>query len=219
MIRVLNFFRANETVYLVMSYEHGRSLQQHVARRRKKGDKPLVSESAIRSMFAQVMDALREVHTHKLLHLDIKPANIYLRNDGTPILLDFGAARQTLQTDLSTTHPMYTPGFAAPELHAKKELGPWTDIYSIGASIFNCMVGVPPQSAIEREREDRMDQFYAQLESIYTPDLLKLVRWSLMLDPLQRPQSVFALQKAMRLLPDSTQAPNTLLSRLRKMVN
>ena len=165
-IRVLNFFRANETVYLVMSYEHGRSLQQHVARRRKKGDKPLVSESAIRSMFAQVMDALREVHTHKLLHLDIKPANIYLRNDGTPILLDFGAARQTLQTDLSTTHPMYTPGFAAPELHAKKELGPWTDIYSIGASIFNCMVGVPPQSAIEREREDRMDQFYAQLESI-----------------------------------------------------
>ena len=218
-IRVLNFFRANETVYLVMSYEHGRSLQQHVARRRKKGDKPLVSESAIRSMFAQVMDALREVHTHKLLHLDIKPANIYLRNDGTPILLDFGAARQTLQTDLSTTHPMYTPGFAAPELHAKKELGPWTDIYSIGASIFNCMVGVPPQSAIEREREDRMDQFYAQLESIYTPDLLKLVRWSLMLDPLQRPQSVFALQKAIRLLPDSTQAPHTLLSRLRKMVN
>ena len=81
------------------------------------------------------------------------------------------------------------------------------------------MVGVPPQSAIEREREDRMDQFYAQLESIYMPDLLKLVRWSLMLDPLQRPQSVFALQKAMRLLPDSTQAPNTLLSRLRKMVN
>jgi hypothetical protein len=81
------------------------------------------------------------------------------------------------------------------------------------------MVGVPPQSAIEREREDRMDQFYAELESIYTLDLLKLVRWSLMLDPLQRPQSVFALQKAMRLLPDSIQAPNTLLSRLRKMVN
>jgi len=64
-----------------------------------------------------------------------------------------------------------------------------------------------------------MDEFYADLETIYTSDLLKLVRWSLMLDPLQRPQSVFALQKAMRLLPDSIQAPNTLLSRLRKMVN
>jgi serine/threonine protein kinase len=218
-IRVLNFFRANETVYLVMSYEHGRTLQEHLARRRKKGDKPLVSESALRRMFAQVMDALREVHTHKLLHLDLKPANIYLRTDGTPILLDFGAARQILQTDLSALHPMYTPGFAAPELHTKKEMGPWTDIYSIGASIFNCMVGVPPQSALERARDDRMDEFYGELETIYTPELLKLVRWSLMLDPLQRPQSVFALQKAMRFLPEQGQAPDTLLSRLRKMVH
>ena len=218
-IRVLNFFRANETVYLVMSYEHGRTLQEHLARRRKKGDKPLVSESALRRMFAQVMDALREVHTHKLLHLDLKPANIYLRTDGTPILLDFGAARQILQTDLSALHPMYTPGFAAPELHTKKEMGPWTDIYSIGASIFNCMVGVPPQSALERARDDRMDEFYGELETIYTPELLKLVRWSLMLNPLQRPQSVFALQKAMRLLPEQGQAPDTLLSRLRKMVH
>jgi hypothetical protein len=81
------------------------------------------------------------------------------------------------------------------------------------------MVGVPPQSANEREREDRMDEFYGELETIYTRDLLNLVRWSLMLDPLQRPQSVFALQKAMRLLPDPAQAPDTLLSRLQKMVN
>ncbi|MCE2872053.1 MAG: serine/threonine protein kinase [Oxalobacteraceae bacterium] len=218
-IRVLNFFRANETVYLVMSYEHGRSLQEHLARRRHKGYKPLVSESAIRRIFAQVMDALREVHTHKLLHLDLKPANIYLRTDGTPLLLDFGAARQTLQTDLSTLHPMYTPGFAAPELYTKKELGPWTDIYSIGASMFNCMVGVPPQSATERTRDDRMDEFYGELETIYSPELLKLVRWSLMLDPLQRPQSVFALQKPMRHLVEQEITPNTLLSRIRKLVN
>ena len=165
------------------------------------------------------MDALREVHTHKLLHLDLKPANIYLRSDGTPILLDFGAARQILQTDLSTLHPMYTSGFAAPELYTKKEMGPWTDIYSISASMFNCMVGLPPQSARERARNDRMDEFYSELETIYTPELLKLVRWSLILDPLKRPQSVFALQKAMRLLPEQGTAPDTLLSRLRKMVN
>ena len=197
-VSVLNFFRANDTVYMVMGYESGRSLQDHIGRRKKKGDKPLISETAIRWMFAQVMDALREVHTRKLLHLDIKPANIYLRDDGTPILLDFGAARQTLHADLSTLHPMYTPGFAAPELATKKELGPWTDIYSIGATLFNCMVGVPPQSAHERLRDDHMEQFYRELETLYTPDLVALVRWSLMLDPLKRPQSVFALQKAMR---------------------
>lgn len=218
-VRVLNFFRANDTVYMVMGYEHGRSLQDHIGRRKKNGDKPLMSESAIRWMFAQVMDALREVHTHKLLHLDLKPANIYLRSDGTPILLDFGAARQTLHADLSTLHPMYTPGFAPPELATKKELGPWTDIYSIGATIFNCMVGVPPQSAHERIRDDHMDQFYRQLETFYSAELLELVRASLMLDPLQRPQSVFALQRAMRVGIEPTTTENSLLSRLRRLMS
>jgi len=217
-VRVLNFFRAHETVYLVMGYEHGRSLQDHIARRKKNGDKPLVSETALRRMFAHVMDALREVHTHKLLHLDLKPANIYLRSDGTPILIDFGAARQTLHTDLSQLHPMYTPGCAAPELYAKKELGPWTDIYSIGASIFNCMVGVPPQSAMERKREDRMNDFYLQLRGLYSDELIDIVRWSLMLEPLKRPQSVFALQKALRPPRNSPAKPGDLLSRLRRLV-
>ena len=218
-VRVLNFFRANDTVYMVMGYEQGRSLQDHITRRKKSGDKPLVSEQAIRWMFAQLMDALREVHTHKLLHLDLKPANIYLRDDGTPILLDFGAARQTLHADLSTLHPMYTPGFAAPELSTKKELGPWTDIYSIGATIFNCMVGVPPQSAHERRRDDRMEQFYTELHALYTPELVQLVRSSLMLDPLKRPQSVFALQKSMRDGIGPVGASHSLLSRLRRFMS
>jgi len=99
-VSVTNFFRANETVYMVMGYESGRSLQDHILRRRDKGEKPLVSERFIRKMFSHVMNGLREVHTNKLLHLDLKPANIYLRVDGTPILLDFGAARQTLTADI-----------------------------------------------------------------------------------------------------------------------
>lgn len=217
-VRVLNFFRAHDTVYIVMGYEHGRSLQDHIDRRRQKGDKPLVSEAAIQRMFMQVMDALREVHTHKLLHLDLKPANIYLRVDGTPILIDFGAARQTLHADLSRLYPMYTPGFAAPELVTRKELGPWTDIYSIGASIFTCMVGVPPQSANERRENDRMEGYYQQMDGVYSAGLIQLIRWSLMMDPLQRPQSVFALQKAMRKLSESAHSQSGLLSRLHRLV-
>ena len=216
-VRVLNFFRAHDTVYMVMGYEHGRSLQDHIDLRRQKGDKPLVSETAIRRMFMQVMDALREVHTHKLLHLDLKPANIYLRVDGTPILIDFGAARQTLHADLSRLYPMYTPGFAAPELVTRKELGPWTDIYSLGASIFTCMVGVPPQSAHERREDDRMEGYYQQLEGVFSSGLIQLMRWSLMVDPLQRPQSVFTLQKALRKIGETSESG--LLSRLRRLVN
>ena len=90
-VRVLNFFRANETVYLVMRYERGRSLQKHIENR-----KGLPDETWVRSTFAQLLNGLREVHSNKLLHLDIKPANVYLRNDGSPLLIDFGAARQTL---------------------------------------------------------------------------------------------------------------------------
>ena len=223
-VRVLNFFRAHDTVYMVMGYEQGRSLQEHIERRKQKGVKPLVSERSIRIAFAQVMDALREVHTHKLLHLDLKPANIYLRRDGTPILLDFGAARQTLHADLSTLHPMYTPGFAAPELHAKRELGPWTDIYGIGASIFCCMLGVPPQSSIERKRDDHMETYFRELERLYSKELIALVRWSLALDPLKRPQSVYALQKMMRPVEQHTEpsadatSPPSLLSRFRRVI-
>jgi serine/threonine protein kinase len=198
-VSVINFFRANETVYMVMAYESGRSLQDHILRRRDKGEKPLVSERFIRKMFSQVMNGLREVHTNKLLHLDLKPANIYLRVDGTPILLDFGAARQTLKADIPKLYPMYTPGFAAPELYVKNaNLGPWTDIYGIGASMFACMVGAPPQPADQRKANDKMDSHLRKLEGIYSTELLKVIRWSLMLDPLERPQSVFALQKALR---------------------
>ena len=198
-VSVLNFFRANDTVYMVMAYESGRSLQDHILRRRDKGERPLVSERFIRKMFNQVMNGLREVHANKLLHLDLKPANIYLRMDGTPILLDFGAARQTLKTDLPKLYPMYTPGFASPELYVKNgNLGPWTDIYSIGASMFACMVGAPPQPADQRKANDKMEDHFRRLETIYSRELIDVIRWSLRLDPLERPQSVFALQKALR---------------------
>ncbi len=220
-VRVLDFFRANDTVYLVMRHEHGRTLQEHIARRRQQGSKPLVSEPTLRATFTQVMDALREVHTRKLLHLDLKPANIYLRRDGSPILLDFGAARQTLNVDLSRLASMYTPGFAAPELYTRRELGPWTDVYGIGASIFCCMVGVPPQSALERQRDDRMDLYFRELDNLYSKELIDLVRWSLTLDPLQRPQSVYALQKLIRpateAAPDNS-GPPSLLMRLRNAI-
>ncbi len=227
-VRVLNFFRAHDTVYMVMGYEQGRSLQEHISRRRQQQKKPLVSERAIRIVFLQVMDALREVHMHKLLHLDLKPANIYLREDGTPILLDFGAARQTLQADQSQLHPMYTPGFAAPELHVRGELGPWTDVYSIGASIFCCMLGVPPLSASERRRKDTVEASFDALHAFYSEALVGLVRRSLALDPLARPQSIYALQKLIRPAEDphhdthppdpatDTGSPPSLLSRLRR---
>ncbi len=198
-VRVVNFFRANETVYMVMAYESGRTLQEHILHRRDKGIKPLMSERFIRHTFAQVINGLREVHANKLLHLDLKPANIYLRIDGTPLLLDFGAARQSLNANApNKMNPMYTPGFAPPELYSKNgSVGPWTDIYGVGASIFACMAGIPPQPWDQRKMHDKMDSFLEKLQGTFTPEILEVVSACLHVDPQERPQSLFELQKAL----------------------
>ena len=197
-VRVVNFFRANETVYMVMLYEQGRTLQEQILKYRDRGERKLLGERFIRLVFTQVMNGLREVHTNKLLHLDLKPANIYLRRDASPILLDFGAARQTLSADIGKLYPMYTPGFAAPELYEKHgQLGPWTDIYGIGASIFASMSGHAPQPADARLTNDKMNVKIRDLSHGYSRELLGVVEWCLQLDMMKRPQSVFALQKAL----------------------
>lgn len=193
-VRVTNFFRANETVYLVMQYERGRTLQDYILHRKKE-----IGENFIRRIFAELLGGLREVHAHKILHLDIKPSNIYIRLDGSPLLLDFGAARQTLTQEKASLNPMYTPGFAAPEQygHDRDALGPWTDIYGVGASLFACLSGFAPQAANMRLEEDKQESAKKLWSGQYSEHLLELIDWCLKLDPLERPQSVFVVQKAL----------------------
>jgi serine/threonine protein kinase len=205
-VRVLNFFRANETVYMVMAYESGHSLQDYIGRQRAKGK--TLAEATIRPIFIQVLNGLREVHANGLLHLDLKPANIYLRSDGTPILLDFGAVRQGFNEDVPKLTPMYTPGYAPPELYSKAGgLGPWSDAYSIGAALYACMSGGAPQPADQRRKDDQMPARLDRLEGAYSAELVRLVRWCLKLDMPERPQSLFALQK---LLQEPIVAPSAL---------
>jgi serine/threonine protein kinase len=190
-VRVLNFFRANGTVYMVMQFEKGRTLAEYIHKHRG-----AVRESFIRAVFTRMLNGLREVHAQKLLHLDIKPSNIYLRHDGTPVLLDFGAARQTLMTDQPLLKPMYTPGFASPEQYADRSaLGPWSDIYSVGASLYACIAGAPPPRADERAGNDTLVPVARTHAQRYSAQLLDTVDACLCLDPLARPQSVYSLQK------------------------
>jgi len=192
-VRVLNFFRANDTVYLVMRYERGRTLQEHI--HKKSGP---IREDWLRTTFAQLLNGLREVHSNKLLHLDIKPGNIYVRNDGNPVLIDFGAARQTLTVDGLKLPPMFTPGFASPEHHRERDkLGPWSDIYSIGASMYSCLAGTGPPVATQRMEKDKMTSARKGWAGKYSAELLDTIDWCLRMNHLERPQSVFALQKAL----------------------
>ena len=191
-VRVLDFFRANGTVYLVMTYERGRTLQEHIGKH-----SGTLSESFIRSTFSHLSSGLREVHAQKLLHLDIKPANIYLRSSGEPVLLDFGAARQTIDRDLPQSLAMRTPGFAAPEQYAGDAdvLGPWTDIYAIGATMYACLSGTKLPAAEERLKRDELCPAASNWKGKYSHHLLRVIDSCLALDPLLRPQSIFALQR------------------------
>ena len=107
-------------------------------------------------------------------------------------------SRQMLSAEGMKLPPTYTPGFAPPEMHLNRELlGPWSDIYSVGATMYACLAGAAPQPANARVEKDLVVPASRAWSGKYAPDLLDIVDWCLRLDHLQRPQSVFALQKAL----------------------
>jgi serine/threonine protein kinase len=113
-------------------------------------------------------------------------------------LLDFGAARQALNADAPRLRPMYTAGYAAPEqYHSNEQLGPWSDIYAIGATMYTCVAGVHPQPASDREKEDQMVPVKELAGPAISPELLEIIEWCLKIDHLARPQTAFELQKAL----------------------
>ena len=197
-VSVMNFFRENETVYMVMNYLEGASLQDFIVTARELKKSKVFRESTIRSLFDEILRGLRIVHQHKMLHLDIKPANIFITDDNRAVLIDFGAAREVLSKEGNFVRPMYTPGFAAPEMYRRDtKMGPWTDIYAIGACIYACMQGYPPNEAPQRLDKDRIEVALTRLRGVYSDNLIEVVQWCMAIDPLSRPQSVFALQKEM----------------------
>jgi eukaryotic-like serine/threonine-protein kinase len=197
-VSVLNFFRQNETVYLVMNYLQGATLQDFIMAGRQIKAGKAFSESTIRSVFDEILQGLRVVHQNKMLHLDIKPANLFITDDDSAVLIDFGAAREVLNKDGNFTQPMYTPGFAAPEMYRREtQLGPWTDVYAIGACIYSMMIGYPPPEVVKRRDKDPVPAMLLRKGSQYSDKLIEVVEWCMSLDPLARPQSVFELQSAL----------------------
>ena len=181
---------------MVMNYLEGASLQEFIIIARDLKRKKIFRESTIRSLYDEILQGLRVVHQHKMLHLDIKPANIFVTDDDKPILIDFGAAREVIGQEDRRFRPMYTPGFAAPEMYKRDaSFGPWTDIYAVGSCIYASMTGYPPYEATQRLEKDRLPMQLSKLRGTYSDNLIEIVEWCMALDPLARPQSVFNLQK------------------------
>jgi serine/threonine protein kinase len=183
---------------MVMNYLEGAALQDFIVTARELRQNKVFRESTIRSLFDEILRGLCIVHQHRMLHLDIKPANVFITDDNKAVLIDFGAAREVLNKEANFIRPMYTPGFAAPEMYRRDgPMGPWTDMYAIGACMYACMQGYPPYEALQRQEKDRIAIALARLRGVYSDNLIEVVEWCMALDPQARPQSVFALQKVL----------------------
>jgi len=145
-VRVKKLFQFHGTAYIVMEYAEGKTLSRWL------NDKPYIDDSVLISMFGPILEGLREIHHKGYLHRDIKPNNIYIRDDGSAMLLDFGSARSTDFDISQTLTAVVSDGYTPPEQYNKKgKQGPWTDIYALGCTLYFCISsGAPPVSSITR---------------------------------------------------------------------
>lgn len=189
--RVLRYFQENGTAYIVMEYESGDPLKRWLARQ------PVLDLATLLKVIYPLLDGLEAVHKLDFLHRDIKPDNIYIRGDGSPVLLDFGAARRTTGgRDLTN---IVSPGFAPFEqYHSKGNQGPWSDIYSLGAVMYWMTTGQKPLDSAARVKDDSLPAALAIGDAaVFGVGVLRAIDWALRPDEKNRPQNVAELRVAL----------------------
>ena len=151
-VRIYSYFEENNTAYFVMNYIEGKNLDDYI----KEHGGRISMDDAIR-LLVPVMSALAIVHKKGIIHRDITPDNIYIQTDGSVILLDFGAARYSLGDRSRSLDVILKPGFAPKEQYSRKgKQGPFTDVYSLGATFYFALTGTRPPDSFERLEEDEL---------------------------------------------------------------
>ena len=146
-VRVRDYFEANGTAYIVMDYEDGEPLDSVLER------KGTLTEAQIKRVLLPIVAGLRQMHAAGFLHRDVKPANIFIRrSDESPVLLDFGSARQALSSRSRSVTAIASAGYSPPEQYESDgEQGPWTDIYALSALCYRAITAMAPVEATRRQ--------------------------------------------------------------------
>ncbi len=189
-VQVHRVFEALGTAYMVMEYVEGRTLASQVEAA------GALSEDRVREVLDALTEGLKEVHAAELLHRDIKPANVVVRRDGSPVLIDFGAARHAMGGQSGTLASVLTPGYAPIEQYPPGDRqGPWTDIYALGALAYCALSGGVPKAATERTQEDRLRPLVEVAPQKVSSGLATAVGAAMAVYQEDRPQDLEAWQR------------------------
>ncbi|MCP4353238.1 MAG: protein kinase [Desulfobacterales bacterium] len=166
-VNINNYFEENNTAYMVMELLEGGDLSNHI---NKRGGKLSVEESL--HILFPILSALNELHFNKLFHLDISPQNILFNSNDIPILIDFGAAKQVIGEQSRSMDVIVKPGYSPIEQYTSKgNIGPWTDIYACGATLYKMITGETPPPSPDRIYKDDLTEPSAVKDLNVTPEL------------------------------------------------
>ena len=201
-VKINRLFQTNNTAYFVMDYDEGEDLQEYIKRHKN------FSEEEILSIIMPILDGLRAVHDADFLHRDIKPGNIYIRDNSSPMLIDFGASRMAMGIKSKSLSVVLTEGYAPKEQYSStSKQGPFTDLYAIGAVMYKMATGITPPEASARadaitdDEPDPFVQLQSRTDLNYSDNFKRAVDWALEFSGKNRPQTVLEFQNML----DSTQ--------------
>ncbi len=196
LIQVVRCLEANGTGYIVRDFVEGKTLSSLLEQ------KTTLSEGESGQFLLPILDALDTLHQGNFLHRDIGPDKIVIAEDGSPVLLGFPAhqqvtgARQTFRAMPRESSPAPRPGYAALEQYSQMgHLGPWTDIYGLGAVMYRCATGLTPPEATERAVGDEMIPVSQAIRTPYGPGLVSGIDAALSIRAYERPQSIAAWRR------------------------
>jgi len=191
-VQVHSVFEKNNTAYMVMDYEHGENLSTVYK------TQSTIDQNFFEKVFFPIFEGLVEIHNFGFIHRDIKPANIYIRENQTPVLIDFGSARQTSQQQTGEMTTLVSQGYTPLEQYSANygDQGPWSDIYALAASIYEGIVGKKPDESLSRSacllrsKPDTIQRLSTTDYPGFTQPFLDAVLVGLELEPEKRPQNL-----------------------------